>query len=148
MRPGVQKVIKVFGDSEYAGKNGIGDLRRLLQLRDDETCCDIYCEVELIAGKNEELLLEDKGSKSKKGKHFLDGKEQLETTAKNLEKQNVFCDKYFLCNCKIPKENTRSFGVELVKEQHPNIKILCRKIPKTKPIFIESKKGKKPIFWV
>lgn len=144
----IQKVIRIFGDFQYADKKGIEDLRKLLKLRDDEICCDIYCEVELIGGKIEQLLLEDKGSKSKKGKHFLDGIEQLRTTNQNLEKQKIFCDKHFLCNCRIPKENVRSFGVQLLKEYHPNIRILCKKFPKIKPIFIESSHGKKPIFWM
>lgn len=103
--PIIGRVVKAYGDEEYASKNGIGDLRELINLADSDSCTDIY----YINDKNEGILWEKKG---KDIKHAFD---QLSFVAPKFKNINFPLTKMFT-NAVIPPEAKPLFGFKYIKK--------------------------------
>lgn len=94
-------IIEAYVDHHYPLKDGVQSLRQYLGLDDNDTCCDLFCVLE-VAGEKKHLLWEDKGQRGK-GTHPQHGKKQLEYTYKKLKSKHpgLVMDHVILSNIKL-----------------------------------------------
>jgi len=79
------QIEQAYVDDEYALKNGLKSLRKLLGLTANDTCADIYA-ILTSNGRKVAILWEDKGSRGK-GNHHQTAIKQIEITYKRLKER-------------------------------------------------------------
>ena len=120
-------------------------MRKKFNIEKKEPCCDILCKIRLRNFSEEFFLIEDKGRKGKRGKHLKNAIDQLISTSTAVEKKGILVNKHIIANCKIANERKQVYGAKIIADIHPNVKILCSKLNKNKPIYIRKNK---PIYWI
>jgi len=86
-------------ENEYNIKDGLGKLRKFLNISKNEGVCDCFCKINIHGLGEKNFLFEDK--KSKHTKRFRDAKFQLEITNGYCENKKIHIDFAIICRVSV-----------------------------------------------